>query len=566
MPKGEATVEDLVGMIGRGELRLPEMQRQYVWRAPRVRDLMDSLYRGYPSGAILIWETDERIPIRDLPVQQERNPYGTTKLLLDGQQRLTSLSAVLRGEPIHVRPRKRPIELLFNLDHPEELTFVTEVDEEADAEADTETPDATEDELLNRFNQMIFVVATKKLERRSNWVRVSEVFRTADNTPFLKKAGVTGFDDPRCEKYSQRLNRLRGIGKYVYRMDILDRALSYEEVTEIFVRVNSLGAKLRSSDLATAQITATWRDSLKTFQKFQEECAGAGYDLDLGLHVRNLIAFTTGQARFRTVGRLTVPQLQDGWEQAKEGMRFAIKFLKSNLRMEDPALLSSDFFLIALGYLGHRKKYRLTPAEEADLRYWVLVGNTKGRFSRGSTETLLDQDLARINRSGSVEDLIEALRLQFGRLDIDPGELENRNARSAFFKTMFLAFRQDGARDWSSNLAISLSHGGKQHRLQFHHIFPRAVLRGRYNRYLINDIANLAFIGGRTNRRISNKRPRDYVPTLLASQGERPFQAQCIPVEPSLLEVDNYPAFLAERRKRIAERLNRFLEWARSAE
>ena len=63
MAKAEATVEELVGMIERGELRLPEMQRRYVWRATRVRDLLDSLCRGYPSGAILLWETDEAVPV-----------------------------------------------------------------------------------------------------------------------------------------------------------------------------------------------------------------------------------------------------------------------------------------------------------------------------------------------------------------------------------------------------------------------------------------------------------------------------------------------------------------------
>jgi hypothetical protein len=62
MAKAEATVEELVSKIERGELRLPEMQRRYVWRSTRVRDLLDSLYRGYPSGAILIWETDEPVP------------------------------------------------------------------------------------------------------------------------------------------------------------------------------------------------------------------------------------------------------------------------------------------------------------------------------------------------------------------------------------------------------------------------------------------------------------------------------------------------------------------------
>jgi len=64
MAKAEASVEELVGMIERGELRLPEMQRRYVWRSTRVRDLLDSLYRGYPSGAILLWETDEIVPLQ----------------------------------------------------------------------------------------------------------------------------------------------------------------------------------------------------------------------------------------------------------------------------------------------------------------------------------------------------------------------------------------------------------------------------------------------------------------------------------------------------------------------
>src|ERR1700755_3458639 len=157
MAKAEATVEELVGMIERGELRLPEMQRRYVWRSPRVRDLMDSLYRGYPSGAILIWETDEAVPLRDFAVGQRVNPYQTTKLLLAAQQRLTSLSAVIRGEPIRVRSRKRPIELLFNLEHPDDRVFVTEVHEEAEEADDADTQDATPDELLRRFNQMTFL-------------------------------------------------------------------------------------------------------------------------------------------------------------------------------------------------------------------------------------------------------------------------------------------------------------------------------------------------------------------------------------------------------------------------
>src|SRR5437763_8192857 len=118
MAKIDTTVGKLVDMIKDGDLRLPEMQRRYVWPATRVRDLLDSLYRGYPSGTILVWETNREMPSRDLAVAQEASPFKGHKLLLDGQQRLTSLSAILRGELVTVRGRKRPIDILFNLDHP----------------------------------------------------------------------------------------------------------------------------------------------------------------------------------------------------------------------------------------------------------------------------------------------------------------------------------------------------------------------------------------------------------------------------------------------------------------
>lgn len=567
MAKAEASVEELVSMIERGELRLPEMQRQYVWRSTRVRDLLDSLYRGYPSGAILLWETDEAVPLQDFAVSQSTNPYQSTRLLLDGQQRLTSLSAVIRGEPVSVRGRRRPIDLLFNLEHPDQLAVVTEVEENGDDEDDVDDDseligdetDSTEDELLKRFNKMTFVVATRKLEQLPHWVKVSEVFKTDNDAPFLKRAGISGFDDPRYEKYSQRLARLRGIRKYVYRMDVLERTLSYDEVTEIFVRVNSLGAKLRSSDLALAQITAKWRHSLQTFQDFQKACAKTGFDLDLGLHLKNLMAFATGQSRFQIVGSLSVEKLQKAWKEACEGMEFALNFLRSNLGIDSPALLSSPFLLVVLAYFGHSRNYALSKDEARHLRYWALMANAKGRFSRGSSETILDQDLASIRQGGAVSELIDRLRLQFGRLDITAEELEGRNQRSALFKTMFLAFRAAGAKDWRSHLTIALDHSGAQHRLQFHHIFPKAVLKTSFTAREADDIANLAFIGGKTNRAISDKAPAVYLPPLVDQLGEPAFAAQCIPVEASLLEVESYKAFLLERRKRIATALNTFV-------
>jgi hypothetical protein len=568
MSKAEATVDELVGMIERGELRLPEMQRRYVWRSTRVRDLLDSLYRGYPSGAILLWETDEAVPLQDMAVSQQANPYKSTRLLLDGQQRLTSLSAVIRGEPVRVRGRKRPVELLFNLEHPDHLAVVTEVDEDGVEEdedddllvddADDEA-DSSEDELQRRFQRMTFVVSSRKLEQMPTWVKVTDVFKVDEDAHFLERAGIEKVSDPRFKRYSQRLARLRGIKKYVYRMDVLERSLTYEEVTEIFVRVNSLGAKLRSSDLALAQITAKWKNSLKTFEGFQEQCAKKGFELDLGLHLKALVSFTTGQSRFLTVGNLPVDDLKSGWSAACRGMEFALNFVKSNAGIDSPALLSSPYILISVAYFGHQRGYSIAADEAKQLRHWLLLANAKGRYSRGSSETILDQDLAMLRTGGTASDLIDRLRQQVGRLDIIPEELEGRNQRSSLFKTMFLAFRDSGAKDWRSQVAIALDHSGSQHRLQFHHVFAKALLKSSFTLRETDDIANLCFIAGKTNRQISDKPPSEYFPAILAGSGKAAFDAQCIPTDESVLRVDRYKQFLQLRRELIAKRLNEFL-------
>lgn len=562
MARAEKTVEELVTMIEKGELRLPEMQRRYVWRSTRVRDLLDSLYRGYPSGAILLWETDTEVPLQEMAVSQENASIRSTNLLLlDGQQRLTSLSAVIRGEPVNVRGRRRPIEILFNLEHPDELQVVTEVEEdEDDDDVPADQEDASESEIDQRLSQLAFVVSTRKLERDPRWVKVTDVFKSDNLLPFLKRAGITDYDDPKGEKYLKRLERLRGIKKYIYRMDVLERSMSYDEVTEIFVRVNSLGAKLRSSDLALAQITATWKNSLAEFNAFRDSCDKAGFDLDLGVYLKMLVIVATGQSKFRSIGNLSLETLEDAWKKAKRGMDFAFNFLRSNVGIDSPALLSSPFIVLAIAYIGLVRNFEMDAEESKQLRFWVLVANAKGRYSRGSTETLLNQDIATIRDGGSVQDLLDRLKTQVGVLEISVEELAGKNQRSSLFKTMFLAFCANGAKDWRSNINISLNHNGGQHKLQFHHVFPKKILKevGIHDRS-IDDISNLAFIGGETNQKISAKRPSDYVPGYLKTAGAAPFEAQCIPIEDELLKTESFAQFLEKRRALIAGRLNEFI-------
>ena len=125
---------------------------------------------------------------------------------------------------------------------------------------------------------------------------------------------------------------------------------------------------------------------------------------------------------------------------------------------------------------------------------------------------------------------------------------------------MFLAFRAAGAKDWRSNLAIAINHKGAQHKLQFHHIFPKAVLKGTYSVREADDIANLCFISGKTNQQIKDKAPQIYFPDLIKEVGNTPFMAQCIPMDEKILNSEAYKEFLVERRKQIAMRLNEFLQ------
>jgi hypothetical protein len=552
MARTDYRVRELVDKIQRGEIQLPEMQRRYVWQAGRVRDLFDSLYRGYPSGVILAWQPPEPVETRTFAVQtQAASSTDTPLLLLDGQQRLTSLSAVLRGQPVSVRGRKHPIDILFNLDHPDSLNFVTEVNEQnGDDDEEQDTADLT---LADKVAMRTFVVGSRQIEALPNWVRVADVF-TKNDLELLQAAGITDLNDPRYQRYSERLQRVRAIQDYEYRVDILEPSKSYEEVTEIFVRVNSLGAKLRSSDLALAQITAKWHGSLAIIEACQAQLKQRGFELDTGVLVKALIAIITGQSKFLTVGSLDQAQLKTGWTHTERALNFAINVLASRLGIDSPVLLSSPFLIITTAYWGYRHEYQIDAEDDREFARWLLAANLKGRYSRGSTETLLDQDLSSITR-GNTHDLHQRLVQQFGRLDVTADDLIGRSARSGAFKTLFIALRADHAADWTSRLPISPQHSGKSDAIEYHHIFPKAYLRRErpdLETHDIDDIANLAFIGADTNKAISDRAPSEYRHHI----DDHLLGDQLIDFSDGLDAADRFEDFKARRRQAIAQRLN----------
>lgn len=551
MAKTDMSVQELVGEVESNRMRLPEMQRGYVWKSTQVRDLVDSLYRGYPAGNILMWETGEEMPTRAFSVEQKDIKHSSYYLLLDGQQRITSLSKLLRGCDVKVRDCKREIDIYFNMDHPEGLINIEPVYNE-----ENEDDEQEEGSDLLHIKDRTFIVANNKVKNEASWVSVKEVFKSGDNNVFLKKAGITNFDDPLFNKYNSRLNNLRKIKEYMFHIISLEKTMSYEEVTEIFVRVNSLGTKLKGSDLALAQITAKWRGSLELFETFQAECKKNGWNLSLGILVRALITIITGQSKFKTVSSIKLEQLQTGWEDTKRAVSFALAYLKNNMKVADISLLSSPYFVVLVAYFGHIKGYEISTAETNKLMWWFTSASAKGRYSRGSSEGMLDQDL----KAKAPEDMIKNLVTQFGRLEIDETDLEGKGAASGFFSTMFMAMQHAGAKDWKTNLVIAPNHMHKKDKIEFHHIFPKDILKTAYAKEEINDIANLTFIGKTTNIKISNHDPLAYLEAIIEKHGDDILTKHCIPLDRNLWKLENFKEFMKARRTLIIGAFNDYLK------
>lgn len=572
MAKQDISVRQLVDKVLSGELSLPEMQRRYVWTSTKVRDLLDSLYRGYPSGAILVWETDNVQDNRDVQISGvSKTPFNTKLLLLDGQQRLTSLTAVIKGKPIVVRNKQRPIEILFNLEHPENEYDETEImeTEDDDGEDPLMDEDNGDDELdedeeeisviMEELRKRAFVVSTKSLKNDPRWISVSDVFTLTDSK-LLKPLKIDS-ENEKWDFYSKRINNVRKIVDYQYVMQILDRNLPYEEVTEIFVRVNSLGVKLRGSDLALAQITSRWKGFLKELEKFSTQFKGNDeYLHDTGIMVKTLISFATGQSKYKTVSRIGLQELQDAWVKTQRGLLFAINLIRNNVRAENLNLLSSPFLLIPIAHLALKKNEQLSETDQKKLLLWFYVAHMKGRYSRGSSETLLDSDLNVLRQQDDLEQLLSILKLQVREFNVSEEDLVFRNRRSPLFTFLFFILKQNGVKDWFNGIAISEKTAGTPHALQFHHIFPKAVLKkSLYDRKEINEIANLAFIGGKTNRNISMKDPSDYLEDIVQKFGEHVLTSQFIPMERQLWKVENFRQFLSKRRGLIANAINSYV-------
>lgn len=548
-------ISELVEEVARHDLVLPEMQRRYVWRSTQVRDLFDSLYRGYPVGSILVWERPFGEEGRTLDVGEMAGVRraGQKLLLLDGQQRLTSLTSIIKDQELLVRGRKKSLDIVFNVLHPE-------FDDEELLDVDSEIEDEeVEDEELDAldFEKKTFVVATRRLMNQPGWISLRKVFKEDQVSLWMAIVENLGLDlkSETAKLISTRITKLKDIAKVPIPIVTLPSTMDYRTVTDVFCRVNSAGARLRGSDLALAQITSRWHGSLKLFEAFQKKCEVHGQQLfDLGFLVRALVVFMTGQCKFLTIASIPVEKYAEAWKETTDALETAFDVVRG-WGLETFTLLSAPSLIITVAY--YLKKRPEEMSNLSLLHKWLLVASICGHYSKGSSESIMDQDLTAIDKGVPLLEMFQAFQKQGWAGMITEEEIKGKFHGSAYFGLMYLAMHEAGAKDWYQDSVISLGNVGAVLKVQFHHICPQALLKAanKYDKTEINDISNLAFIGGNTNRRISADAPERYLPKI----SEENRRAQCVPLDVTLYPVDHFREFLSARRKLLVEMLNKYL-------
>lgn len=513
-------IQALVNDIRDGKLLLPELQRGYVWKSPQVRALFDSLYQGYPSGQLLVWETDDLPHAKTVSVDGVQDSQKRPQLLLDGQQRLTSLSAIMLGRELRVQDSTRPIDIVFNI-HTEQ-----------------------------------FAVAGPRQSGEVGWISLARLF-TKGQVDILRELNLS-FSDPEAALILERLKRLENIRTYKYRVNVLDQ-LSYEEVTDIFVRINSGGTVLSNADLALAQISSRWRGVTEAIDSYQDKVKKRYYLwIDTSSLLRTLSLFLTGQSNlsffFRGERRqVGVEELKQGWQRVTRSLDQALIFLSTNCRIERLWMLPTNYILVTLagffdrfGDVNDSKRIR-------DLQRWVYMALIWSRYSAAG-ETALTQDYAALGKDEPIAAMIQSIEDKSGRRQVTERELRDQRKNSPFMLMNYVLARYADAQDWFNGVSI----GGSQ-TLEFHHVFPKAVLRNRYqlrkDSRTVDQVANLVFLSRRANLKIGSQSPSDYLGKIEPDR----LRAQYIPQDTSLWTLDQFEEFAQQRRQLLADGINKLL-------
>lgn len=527
------SIHDLLSQIRRGEILLPEFQRGYVWSRNQVRGLVQSLYRKHPTGHLLIWKTYKPSPVRGGAARED----GHSLLLLDGQQRLTSLHVLFEGEaPPFYEGESLFFDLHFNI-QTEEFRFWQKT-------------------LMNK---------------NPAWMSVHEFLSQGLGVMLEKLDELEEEQRELIQQNLSRLSRLDQIRDYTYTVDqVSGDEFTVEDVVDIFNRVNKAGTTLTKADLALAHICSIWPEARQEMRDFRSAMGAHGFGVDFNFIVRCLAGVATGSVMLEgAFVHVTAEDLQAGWKKMQTAFEYLVNVLRHDAFVDDLGDLPTNYVLVPMTiYLARQDGAFPTDAIKRRFIRWMYLAGIWARYS-GSTETKLQQDVALVagRDLDPTPELESAILRERGRVELEASDLAVGGAGTALAKFSYILARAREARDWFTGIRLYDNAVGKKNGLESHHIVPRGVLKkagydGRADNKVINELANRAFLTQKANRAISSTPPDEYLPEVEENQPGA-LRAQCVPMDRTLWDPENYLEFLAARRHLLAEAMNEFIaSWA----
>ncbi|CAI9402670.1 GmrSD restriction endonuclease domain-containing protein [Aestuariimicrobium sp. T2.26MG-19.2B] len=579
----QSAVTQLLADVKGEKIAIPELQRPFVWDSVKVRDLMDSLYKGYPVGYLITWQSvGAKLKGGQIAAHQQ--------ILIDGQQRITALRAAVAGLPvINKRYQSIRIHIAFN--------------------------PVTEE----------FATQTPFIAKNPQWIPdISQFFNSTSPLSFARGYLAKNPDADEVT-FETNLGRLEGIKNAQIGIIALADDLDVETVSEIFIRINSKGVPLSSADFAMSKI-ATYGDRGRNIRKLidyfchlavaphafadirdnDREFAATPYlqaitwlkddseDLydptysDI-IRVAGLVGFNRGKAssivselsgrdpETRKVDEELIPLAYDRLETSLLELVKKYNFENFVMTIKAAGFISAGMvnsknalnFAYAL-YLRLRAQPDLTDGERKRIvKRWFVMSMLTGRHS-GSFESTWEQDIRRINEQGAAEYLSQIedsdLSDAFWAVTL-PAALETTSTVSPYFQTFLAAQVATGARGFLAKaVTIAAMH---QQSGDIHHIVPKDYLikNGYPDRGDYNQVANFALTETGVNIAISNLPPADYMAlvrgqietgtlrlgeiTSLADL-EANLAENAVPNGIDHVTAADYPEFLAERRHLMA--------------
>ena len=589
------SVSAILGLIASGDIAIPEIQRPFVWKKTQVRDLLDSLYKGYPTGYLIIWK-NPNVKLKDGSVSAGK------KILIDGQQRVTALMTAIAGIPVvNANYKKERIKIAFN---PFEA-----LSEDKDAE--------------------IFAVQDQSHLKGRKWIPdVAEIFKNNFSVfSFIMKYCSDNPDmDP--ETLDKILTNLRSIGNRLIGVIELSENLDIDIVTDIFIRINSKGTALSQGDFVMSKIAAdesfggnmlrkaidyfahlsvdpTFYDYIKENDAdfvqseymnklawlrndketvYDPECDDILRVAFMHMYPRarlaDLVSLLSGRD-FET-REYKIEITEDTYSKLKQGVLNVINqnnFTQFMLAIKGAGFISNKLVnsKMALDF-AYALYLRLTISKEVSVsevkrivQKWYVLSVLTGRYS-SSPETAFYKDIRLINEKGVVATLndIEAATLSDNFWDV---AVVQDLAYTSTINPTYLVYL--AAQVYRNDMSLLSNNISVRYLIEMagdvHHIFPKEYLKANgFSRNQYNQNANYAYLDTQVNKSIGKKAPNVYFAEAVKQCDTKQItcgsitdidvlkanlEANCIPFDICGWDHNDYEWFLFARRERMAQKI-----------